>query len=175
MAVCDVTSGRLLACKDSRTGIKQVDFAPWSDVGFVIAAQEIAAIPIGLTEVFRYELKGTGNKLEDTPTVNLENRTTEFKQSLTVMLQKVGATTEVQLMLLLFGRVIAFVHDYNGNVIVCGIDSGMDATTAPRSTDTSGYSVTLEATESKYAPYLADAAKTSLETLVSITNVDPGA
>lgn len=166
---CDVTAGRKLACKDSRTGIKHVDFAPWSEVGFTVAAQEIATIPIGLTEVFRYELKGAGNKLEDVPTVNLENRTTEFKQTLSLMLQKVGSTTEVELMLLLFGRVLAFVHDYNGNVFVCGIDSGMDATTAPRSTDTNGYSVTLEATESKYAPYLADAAKTSLEALVSPT------
>ncbi len=173
MAVCDVTSGRTLACKDSRTGIKQIDFAPWSDVGFVVAAQEIAAIPIGLTEVFRYEVKGTGNKFEDVPTMNLENRTTEFKQSLNLMLQKVGSETEVQLMLLLFGRVIAFVHDFNGNVFVAGIDSGMDATTAPRSTDTNGYTVTLEATDSVYSPMLASAAKTSLEAIVSIATIAP--
>ena len=170
---CDVTSGRKLPCKDSRIGIKSVDFAPFSEYGFTVAAQEIAALPVSLTEVFRYEVKGTGNKFDDVPTVNLETRTVEYKQTLSLLLQKVGATTEVQLMLLLYGRVIAFVKDYNGNVFVVGIDSGMDATTAPRSTDTSGYTITLEATDGSYAPYLSSAAKTALEALVSVTVITP--
>ncbi|MFZ2432478.1 MAG: hypothetical protein WAW57_15170 [Lutibacter sp.] len=170
---CDVTSGRSLPCKDSRTGIKSVDFAPFSEYGFSVAAQEIATLPVGLTTVFRYLVKATGNKFDDVPTINLETRTVEYKQTLSMILQKVGATTEVQLMLLLYGRVIAFVKDYNGNVFVVGIDSGMDATTAPRSTDTSGYTVTLEATDGRYAPYLSSAAKTALEALVSLTTIAP--
>lgn len=170
---CDITSGRKLPCKDSRIGIKSVDFAPFSEYGFSVTAQEIAALPVGLTTVFRYEVKGTGNKFDDVPTVNLETRTVEYKQTLSLLLQKVGATTEVQLMLLLYGRVVAFVKDYNGNVFVVGIDSGMDATTAPRSTDTSGYTITLEATDGRYAPYLSSAAKTALEALVSVSVVTP--
>jgi hypothetical protein len=36
--------------------------------------------------------------------------------------------------------VYAFIRD-NGNVIVCGIDSGMDATTLNKSTDTQTYNI----------------------------------
>jgi hypothetical protein len=55
-----------------------------------------------------------------------------------------GVTSDVELSALLYGRVYAFIRDYNGNVIVCGIDSGMDATTLNKSTDTQTYNITLE-------------------------------
>ena len=45
--------------------------------------------------------------------------------------------TEVQLQAMLYGTVIAFVHDNNGKVHVVGIDTGLDATTATKSEDIS--------------------------------------
>ena len=89
------------------------------------------------------------------------------------MLPKLGVTSEVELSALLYGRVYAFVKDYNGNVIVCGVESGMDATTLNKSTDTQCYNITLEAMDKVISPSLSSTAKTALEVLVSVTNVAP--
>jgi len=170
---CDVTKGRALPCKESRIGIKSVDFAVFKDAVFTITAGEVTAIPLAVTAVFRYQVKGTGNKFEDVGTINQENRTVEFKSTLSLVLPKLGATSDVELSALLYGRVYAFVKDFNGNVIVCGIESGMEATVMNKSTDTQGYSITLEALDKVVSPHLSSTAKTALEVLVSATNVAP--
>jgi hypothetical protein len=42
--------------------------------------------PLSITAVFRYQV--TGNKFEDVGTINVENRTVEFKKSLSLVLPK---------------------------------------------------------------------------------------
>lgn len=165
---CDITSGFVLDCKDQRIGIKRVDFSPFSGDTYTITGGEIATLPVGLSNVFKYEVKSTGNKFDDVPTVNPENRTVEFKQTLTVMLHKLTKEKDVQLQLLTYGRVVAFVYDYNGNVWAVGTDSGMEVTTIAKSTDTQTYNITLESIDNKFAPPLSTAAKTALAALATI-------
>lgn len=165
---CDITKGRKLGCKDQRTGIKYIDFAPFDSSNvFAITGQEVSTLPAGITEVFRYEVKGAGNTFVDTGTTSIDTRTTNFKQVLNAVVQRAGKETEVELKALLFGRVVAFIHDYNGNVKVGGHETGLDGTMAEYSTETSGYKVTLEAEASTFAPFLSSSAKTALEALVS--------
>lgn len=178
MACESITKGRKLACKDQRGGIKMVDFAVYSDYGFTVTAEQITTLPVSLTEVFRYEVKGTTNTLTETGTVSLDNRTTEIVQVLPLTFPKLGAESQVQLRALLHGTVIAFVHDYNGNVNVVGIDSGMDATTGIKQTggaggDLSGYSITLQSMDSNFSPMLSSAAIIALNALVSDEVVNP--
>jgi len=161
-----------LSCKDQRGGIKIIDFAVYDDYGFTVAAEEIATLPVSLTEVFRYEVKATVNTLTETATVSIDNRTVEIVQALVVNLPKLSAERQVEQKALLAGRTVAFVHDYNGNVHVLGIESGVDATTGTKVTggaggDLSGYTVTLQAMSSSYSPFLSSAAKTALAALVS--------
>lgn len=170
---CDILKGRSLACKDSRTGIRYVDFGIYDGDTYTVSAQEIASLPAGLTTVFRYEVKGAGNSLIETATVNNDNRTIEIVQALALNLPKLGKETEVELQSLLYGRVVAFIHDYNGNVKAVGIDSGLEATTGVMSTETSGYTIALEARDNNFAPFLASAAKTALLALVSAQVVNP--
>ena len=164
---CDILKGRSLACKDSRTGIRYVDFGIYDGDTYTVSAQEIASLPAGLAEVFRYEVKGAGNSLIETATVNNDNRTIEIVQALALNLPKLGKDTEVELQSLLYGRVVAFIHDYNGNVKAVGIDSGLEATTGVMSTETSGYTIALEARDNNFAPFLSSSAKTALLALVS--------
>lgn len=171
---CDVLSkGRKLACKDSRVGIKQVDFTPFVDEKWDVLLNEISLIPASVTEVFPYIVKSTGNSLVETPTVDPTNRTTEIKAVVSLALQKLTKESEVELQALLYGRLIAFVHDYNGNVHVVGIDSGLEATSGLKSTDTNGYTLTLEATDNKFCPYLSSTAITALKALATTDFVDP--
>lgn len=169
--MCEITKGRKLLCKNIRTGIKYVDFAVFDEYGFTVSAQEIATLPSGLTNVYRYEVKGAINKFDSTPTVDAEKRTTEFKEMLNIALSKLTKESSVELLAMIYGRVVAFVHDMNGNVFVAGITNGLEVTTAPMSTDTSGYTVALEGTESAYPPQLSSSAKTALTALVSTLNV----
>lgn len=170
---CDILKGRTLACKDSRTGIRYVDFGIYDGDVYTVSAQEIATLPAGLTTVFRYEVKGAGNSLIETATVNNDNRTIEIVQALALNLPKLGKETEVELQSLLYGRVVAFITDYNGNVKAVGIDSGLEATTGVMSTETSGYTIALEARDNNFAPFLASAAKTALLALVSSQVINP--
>ena len=89
---CSVTKGRKLSCKDQRGGIKYIDFAVFKEYGFSVTAQEIAALPVLLTEVFRYEVKATVNNLAEAGTVNQDNRTTEVVATLSVTLPKLDAS-----------------------------------------------------------------------------------
>lgn len=172
---CDlITKGRTLSCKDNRIGIKYIDFANFDSANvYSVTAQEIATLPAGLDEVFRYQVKSTGNSLVETATIDLEKRTTEIKQVLNVALQKMSKESEVELLALTYGLTTAFVHDYNGNVFAVGIDTGLDATSSTKSTDDGGYKLVLEAIDTKYSPYLSSSAKTALEALVATTNVTP--
>ncbi len=172
MACPSVTKGMKLSCKDNRGGIKYIDFAVFSDYGFTVTGQEIATLPVLLTEVFRYEVKATVNNLAEAGTVNQDNRTTEVVATLSVTLPRLNKGTEVELMAIAAGRTIAFVHDYNGNVKVLGIDTGVEATgftsaTGGAGTDLSGYTITLTSMDSKLSPLLGTTAKTALEALVS--------
>ena len=171
---CDIiTKGRTLPCKDNRIGIKKVDFAVFDATGFTVAAQEIATLPAWLTDVYRYEVKATGNSLVETSTTDMEKRTVDVKQVLNLLLQKMTKDSEVELLAMIYSTLVAFVHDYNGNVYAVGIDTGLDASTSTKSTDDGGYKITLEATDTKYSPFLSASAITALEVLVSPDNVTP--
>lgn len=157
---CKTQKSRKLACKDQRGGIKnKVIFANWAEYGFVVVNQKIADLPVSLTEVFAWEVKGTPNKLDENITVSEDNGTKEVAQTLNLVFPKLDADTEVELDAMAAGRTIAFVPDYNGNWKVVGIDSGLTTATANASTggagtDLSGYTLNLAAKDSKYAPFL---------------------
>ena len=171
---CDIiTKGRKLPCKDNRIGIKLVDFAVYDSTGFTVADQEISSLPGWLEDVYRYEVKATGNSLVETSTTDMEKRTVDVKQVLSLLLQKITKASEVELLALIYSTVVAFVHDYNGNVYAVGIDTGLDASTSTKSTDDGGYKLTLEATDTKFSPFLSSGAITALDALVSANNVEP--
>lgn len=173
MPCVSISKGRKLACKDSRVGIRLVAFAPYVEATWAATLNEITTIPVAITKVYPYEVKSAGNSLIETATVNADNRTTEVKSVLSLSLQKLGKESEVELQALLYSRVIAFVYDYNGNVHVVGNDSGCDATTGVKSTDTNGYTLTLEAMDKDYSSYLSTTAITSLKALFDTTFIEP--
>lgn len=173
MACEVITKGRKLACKDNRIGIKMVDFAVYNSAGFTVSAQEVATLPTWLEDVYRYEVKATGNNLVETSTTDMEKRTVEIKQVLSLALQKMSKESEVELLAMIYSTLVAFVHDYNGNVYAVGIYTGLDASSSTKSTDDGGYKITLEAVDTKYSPFLSSSAITALEALVSTSNVTP--
>lgn len=171
---CDaITKGRKMPCNDSTGGVKWIDFAPYdSTYSWAITGEELTALPEGLEEVFRYELKGTGNNLTETATVNQDNGTTEIAKVVSGVLQKLGAETQVQVRALLYGTCIAFVRDKNNKVHAVGIETGLAATagakqTGGAGTDLSGYTFSLQELGANMSPILSSTAVTALNALVS--------
>ncbi len=168
---CDLSKGRKLPCKDQKGGVKNIYIANYDSYGVVVAGNIVTGLGT-LTEVFKWELKGSANTFVETPTSSRDNGTTFFSQALACTFPKLDAETQTELTLMMYGRPLVFVEDYNGNVKLAGIDNGMDATGGSitmggASGDLTGF--TLEATgeERLPAPFLNSSMKTALFALVS--------
>jgi hypothetical protein len=168
---CDITKGRRLPCKDQKAGIKALYFANFDNYDFVYASSVLSSLGT-LANVFKWEVKGTGNSLTETATTSRDNGTTFFSQVVAATLTSLDAETQHEMKLLIWGRPIVFVEDYNGNIKACGIDSGMEATggtivTGAASGDLSGFTLEMTGEEKDPAPFLNSSAKTALLAAVS--------
>ena len=178
MACAQITSGRKLPCNDQVGGYKYIDFAPFDEYGFTVANESLAALPVGLTEVFRYHVKATTNTLTETATVSQDTGTSEIVGALGITLTKLDPETQAQVKAMIYGNAIAFVTDYNGNVMLLGRQNGVSGTTGVKQTggarsDMSGFTVTLETRESEYSAFLSPSAKTALLALISEEVIEP--
>ena len=169
--VCDVAKGRKLPCKDQKGGIKALYFANYDAYGFTIANSIVTALG-NLAEVFKWEVKGSANTFTQTANVSRDNGTSFISQVVSATLPTLDAETQQELTLLMWGRPIVFVEDYNGNITLAGVDNGMEMTTGSIATggasgDLSGYTIELTGEEKTGAPFLNSGMKTALLALVS--------
>lgn len=172
---CDVTKGRKLPCKDQKAGIKALYFANYDNYAMVVASSVLTSLGT-LADVFKWEVKGTGNTLTETANTSRDNGTTFFSQVVAASLTRLDAETQHEMKLLIWGRPLVFIEDYNGNIKLAGLDSGMEATggtivTGGASGDLSGFTLEMTGEEKDPAPFLNDGAKTALLALVSNTYI----
>jgi hypothetical protein len=177
---CDLTKGRLKACKSSIGGLAAVYWINYIADAFTYAAQEVTAINVAVTEVFKYDLRNDENQLVENVVSDRNTGTTVNTQTLTIALQKLDKDTSNEVKLLAYGNPIAVVKDKNGNHRVAGIENGLDLTASNIGSggaagDFNGYNLTLTGLENEPAPFLNSATVTALEALVSATNIDPEA
>lgn len=166
---CDLTLGRKEPCKDSVGGIKNIYFIDYGKLGTVsydstntdvlddFTGSTIGAAANSLT-AYKYEVKGASS-LEQAVTSSRETGTTFYEQTLTLTLKKLSAADNKELKLLAYGRPHIAVEDYNGNVMMMGLENGADVTGGTVSTgtamgDLSGYSLTFSAQEKAAANFL---------------------
>jgi hypothetical protein len=172
---CTITKGRRLQCKNQKAGIKNVYFLNFGSYGFSITngvLTSIGDISDPAFDLYKYEVKGASG-LEETWNVSRENGTAFVSQVLTLQLPRLDAETQNELKLLVYGRPIAFVEDYNGNIKVAGALSGMEATggmitTGQASGDLTGFTLEMTGEEVEGAPFVADALKSAL--LATVVN-----
>jgi len=172
--MCDfITKGKKVGCIGGQGGVKNLYFALFSDYTFVVAAQVMSSIGT-LDEVFKYEVAGNTNGLNETPTIDWNTGAKYFTQVVAATFPLLSSDLQNELDLLMRNRVIVFVEDYNGNIKVGGAFnamkvSGGSATTGNASADLSGYTIELTAEEQDMAPFLGSSAKTAL--LAAVANV----
>ena len=146
-------------------------FANYDAYGFTIANSIVTALGT-LAEVFKWEVKGSANAFTQTANVSRDNGTSFISQVVSATLPSLDAETQQELTLLMWGRPIVFVEDYNGNITLAGVDNGMEMTagsiaTGGASGDLSGYTIELTGEEKTGAPFLNSGMKTALLALVS--------
>lgn len=174
---CDfITSGRLLECKNFSGGLKNAYFAPFADYAFTTTSSELTSIGT-LDEVFKFELKNTGNVPAETETASRDNGTIFYDATIELVLTGLSAPLVNQAKLLSRDRMVLFLEDNNGLVHCFGIANGVDKTTGTREIagDLGGFyglKMTFQSLEPDAAPILSSSAKTSLLAIVSTVYVN---
>ena len=174
MANCvTLTKGRKLACRtNSSSGFKAIGIAAWED-GLITATDgEVETLPVELTDIYRYELKNSGNTYSEEINTDEETRSIGFTGTLSVVLQKLDLETRNEVAELAKGELIIFIEANNGDIYVVGAGfgallSGGNANTGGARTDFNGWNLTFTTNENE--PYLAlsTAAKATYATTVT--------
>ena len=149
---CDLTGGRLKACKDAVGGVRKIHFVDFGDLGAVtVGSNDEITDFSGTFNYHTYDVKGNSS-LETNIQTSLENGTTFFEQVLNVTLHKLTKEDNKELKLMAYGRPHVFVETFDGSVLCVGREHGAEVTggTAVTGTamgDLQGYTLTLTANE----------------------------
>lgn len=169
---CDITAGRLRACKEFVGGVSSIYLLKFIENAFTISAgNEITAINPLVTAVYEYQIDGDTHNLVENFVSSKDAGTSVNTQTLTFMLKGMDAATSTQLNSLVYGKTIAVIKDRNGKYKAIGIDDGVDftvdATTGAAKTDMNGYTLTGVATTKALAPDLDGLTTTAFLALVA--------
>lgn len=176
---CDISKGKTaLACKNAVSGFKAIYLANFDEYNFVTSSTDAGHIltDLGdLAEVFKYELKNTGNNFQQDITSSRDTGTTYFNQVLTFILTKLSKDMEFQVKMMAWGRPQIFVELSTGQIFLMGIEEGCEVggTSAVGGAKDSlnGYTLTATAQEKDPIFYLDSASVTALKALVSAENI----
>ena len=161
---CDITAGRLRACKDSLGGNSA--FYIYKDIvdSFTVTDGEATAMDV-LVLPFKFEIEGDLNTLEQEMVGTRDTGSRVNTQTLTIVLKKMDTPTNAQFNLLTASFSQALVVDRNGNFLALGVDDGMDWTVSAATGGAKGdgniYTITGVATTSELAPVLDGATETA--------------
>ena len=160
-----MSTGRKLSCKDAVGGIKQVFLVDYGTLGTATITNGVVTAFSGTTwTAYQYDVKSASN-LEQTITSSNDNGTTFFDQSLTLVLTKMDALTQVELQKVIVSRPHVFIQDNNGNYLSMGMTRGCDVngsiSTGTALGDLNGYSLTITGQEPLMAQFVTSTIVTS--------------
>jgi len=176
MAVCDITAGRLISCKDAIGGLRKVYFINYDDMGeadytYDADGETITAVA-GIPQAFEYDLH-LGNDLTQNITSSPENGTTYFEQVLSLTLKKLSQADNPQIRQLTYGHPHVMVLDQMGNYMLVGALNGADVTGGTAVTgnamgDLNGYTLTFTAQEKTLANFYTGSFDTEFTVVVGV-------
>jgi len=152
---CDIANGRAEVCKDAVGGIDAIYFINYgieaADITYDVTNTDVIDAVTGVASIYKYELKGT-NTMSQVITPSRENGTTFVEQTITAELKKQDITTHKNVKLMAYGRPHVIVKTRNNQYYLCGLNWGMELTTASVENGTAlgdftGYKLTLVGSE----------------------------
>lgn len=179
---CDISNGRLEACKDGISGLDAVYFINYginypTDVTFSATPgqEDVITAVDNITDLYKWELKGA-NSFEQTIQTSRDNGTTFFEQTVVAQFKVLDITTHKTVKLLAYGRPHIVVRTRSGNYFLAGLERGCDVTAGTISSGTAmgdfnGYNLTFTGMENIPAPFLDCADETELATIFGGANI----
>lgn len=167
---CALTQGNTIGCNDGFGGVKEIYLANAEDITLTYTTGVITAI--GKTtgkRFYKYSLTPFTAEANCEAAGSRENQTTEVKQTISFVINKLSASLRAELGMLSTAQVKAVVVDNNGNAWMYGQDFGLYAPSIKSGTgkalkDRNGYEVGLEGMEKETAPSVNSALISALET-----------
>ena len=160
---CDISKGRLEACKESVGGIKNLYIANYSSAMYAGMADSASVAPTAAAfngqvdtltagvHVYKFEVRGDNNTFEETNENSRDNGTSFFMQSGSFVIKAQNAETMMQLKLLSYGRPHIIIEDFNGKFRIAGAQNGVEVSvntsTGGAMGDLYGYTISFEGKE----------------------------
>lgn len=167
---CDITAGRLRACKNNLGGLGKLYLFNFVENPFTVVNGVATAINPLLTVVYEYEIEGDGNNVAESLVPDRNAGTSLNTQTTTISLKGIDAASSAQLNLLAYGFPMAVVKDRNGIFHAIGIDDGIDFTVAQATGgakgEMNGYTLTGVSTTGALSPKLDTATKAAFVALL---------
>lgn len=177
---CDISNGRLEACKSSVSGIKACYIINYDKLNS--DSVSYLTSPVGEEDVidtwtpidtatalnlYKFELKSNSNSFTQTINSSRDNGTTFMTQTLVINLKKQDAVTTKNVKLLAYGRPRIVVRSMTDQFFLVGLDQGADVSAGEISTgaalgDFNGYSLTFTAEEEIPANFIDCSDETTL-------------
>lgn len=154
-----LTDSRLVSRAAPMKGVKAIAFAPFLASDPVVnTATGVIALPVGMTTppaIVRVEVRATGNNVTETGTFDEATRTNEYVGVNTFFIPGIDDALRTEIQTYAGILVTMFIEDYNGKVYVLGSQNGCDVMTNAFSTDTQGFSLTVNSREKELMYVLA--------------------
>jgi hypothetical protein len=129
---CSLTANRTLDCRDALGGIVTVAFLEWeTGAGYTIDGSgnlSALTVPSSAQTLPKYNLPQNNGAFSSAPTGSRENGTIFFTDTLSIVLHKFQDQDHEEIFALAKGRWIVFVEDRNSNILISGIERGMEVT-----------------------------------------------
>ena len=177
---CDISNGRIEACKSSTSGIKACYIINYDKLNS--DSVTYLTTPVGEEDVidtwvpidtatalnlYKFELKSNSNSFTQAINSSRDNGTTFMTQTLVINLKKQDAVTTKNVKLLAYGRPRIVVRSMTDQFFLVGLDQGADVSAGEISTgaalgDFNGYSLTFTAEEEIPANFIDCSNETGL-------------
>lgn len=153
-------------------------FIDYIESPFTVSGGQATAINVGITEVFKYEVRADNNTFTESIVSDKNTGVTLNTQTLEVRLKKQDYSTSLELKALANARPIIVIEGYDGSRKAMGITDGCDLTgsniqSGGAKSDFNGYDLTFTAEEVALAPFLDATTVTALVALESATEITP--
>lgn len=179
---CDISNGRLEACKDSVSGLDAIYIINFGinidDVTYsaVVGEEDVITAIAGVDFLYKYELKGA-NSFDQTIQTSRDNGTTFFEQVLVAQLKKQDPTMHKTVKLLAYGRPHIVIRTRSNQFFMMGLERGADVTAGNISTgsalgDFNGYNLTFTAMENIPANFLDAITEDDLAGVFGLTTAE---
>tara|TARA_R100000278_G_scaffold35704_1_gene32120 strand:+ start:1117 stop:1650 length:534 start_codon:yes stop_codon:yes gene_type:complete len=162
---CNLTSGRIVPCKNKSGSIKTVYFADFGTLGAITESAGLITAIAGTPDFYQFDVRGTSN-LDTVVTSSRENGTTFYTQTLTLQLQYYDRATSEEIKLLAVSRPHVVVVDADDNYLLVGRVNGAELTTGNFTVganmgDFNGFNLTFEALETRPPDFVTGSVVTS--------------